>query len=320
WDTISETIDPITIFTNNDLVLTGFWGGIYKSNDHGNNWNLVLELQNTELVSAIIQNETTGELFAGAKNFIGGGGVYRSIDGGDTWEHFGLYDHYVSSLAFNSSGDLFAGTRGHTYLYSGGVFMLPNGQMDWITLNDEELVTSIVINSADEIYIGCSNLDWYIGGVRRSEDNGQTWEDISTGIGDRNIEDLEIGPDGHLYVSGYFTPLFRSVNSTITGIEEQSNQVNIITYNYPNPFADETTIYFSFASDDLVDVQVTIYDSQGKKMKDIFPLKYSGNEQSIKFHSQDLPAGIYYYNLSVGSHQISNKMVLQKFYNSRRSL
>ncbi|MBI9039034.1 MAG: hypothetical protein JEY97_12945 [Bacteroidales bacterium] len=212
-----------SILRNSDnLIFFGKWGGIFKYDSIGSNWVQVLSLGNTEVVNAIIEDTITGSLYAGTTKYTGnGGGIYQSEDGGNIWEHIGLINQNVSSLALNSSGDLFAGTRN----FIGGVFVLPAGSDVWTNLNNIELVTSIVINSENSIYIGCSNLDGYTGGVRQSVNNGQTWEIINTGMGDKDIENLKIGADGHLFAVAYNSPipLFKSVNSTLPITPQPSN-------------------------------------------------------------------------------------------------
>ena len=294
---------------------TGNYVNVIRSVNYGDTWEEVLIFpSNTEYPSDfIIQNNDT--IYIGTINWTGGGGVYRSADGGDNWEHIGLTDHYVSSLAMNSSGDLLAGTRGHYSLYEGGVYILPNGQTEWINLNNQELVTSMVINSDDEIYIGCSTLDFVWGGVRRSIDNGQTWVDISqVTMYNHDIESLILDTEEYLFALEYnsTTPLYKSINSTITTINNKPIGQNVTTYNYPNPFSDETTIYYSCSFDRSVEVQLSIYNPQGYKMKDIIIPKYFGEEQFIKFNSKGLPAGIYFYELSIGCIHTFKKMVLQK--------
>jgi len=195
---------------------TGNYLSVIRSFDYGNTWQEVITFpSNTEFpLDILIQNYDT--IYIGTTNYIGGGGVYRSTDGGGIWEHIGLTDYYVSSLALNSSGDLFAGVRGGNSCPTVGVFKLPHGQSEWINVKDQELVTSMVINSKDEIYIGCSNLDEYEGGVRCSKNNGQTWENISPGIGDLDVIELVIDSEGYLYAGAKNTPtpLFKSNRST----------------------------------------------------------------------------------------------------------
>ncbi len=305
-----------SIFKSSDNnIFLGTWGGIIKSEPINTNWEQVLQLENTEVVRTIIENTYTGVLYAGTTNFIGGGGVYISTDRGDSWEHIGLMDHYVSALALNSNGDLFAGTKGHSYLGTGGVFVLHNGQGEWETLNNDELVTSMVINSEDDIYIGCSSLDYFGGGIRRSIDNGQTWEDISLeSMYDNGIKNLILGPQEHLYAFEHNspTPLYKSVDPTITFLPENEIEKCIKTFNYPNPFSEETTIYFELPLTNPIEVQIAIYNSQGNKIQDIILPKYFGKGQSIKWNSKGLPAGLYYYKLSAGSIRTFKKMVLQK--------
>ncbi len=317
WDTIfiSESFGITCIFKDTDnTLLIGKWGGIYKSDSIFINWSKVLDLKSYEVVFAMTEDISSGALYAGTTNFINGGGVYRSIDGGGNWEHIGLTDHYVSSLAMNSSGDLFAGTRGHNTFGGGGVFVLYQGQNEWEQLLDGELVTSMVINSEDVIFIGCSGLNYYGGGVRRSMDNGTTWEDISLEtMHARDIEQLVLGPDEYLYALEHNspTPLYKSISPTITSTRELKLDETILTYNYPNPFSDETTIYFELPLSDPIEAQITIYNSQGNKIKDIALPKYFGKEQSIKWKPKQLPAGIYYYELTAGNIRTFNKMALQ---------
>ncbi len=294
---------------------TGTYESIIRSVDYGVTWEEVLIFpSNTEYPFDIaIQNQDT--IYIGTINWTGGGGVYRSVDGGDTWANIGLTDNYVSSLALNSSGDLFAGTRGNQTTGIGGVFVLPAGQTEWINLNNEEFVTSLVINSEDTIYIGCSTLDWYWGGVRQSTDNGQTWEDISLETWyNCSIKKLILGPEEHLYAlacnAGH--PLYKSIHSTITSMQDYPVHKGLITYNFPNPFVDETTIYFSFPSNKPVEAKITIYNSIGKKIEEMIIPRHFAKEQSITFHAKGLPAGIYYYELSAGSIHTFKKMVLQK--------
>ncbi len=306
---IKKTSDGSTFF--------GMWGGIFRFDSVGSNWLQVLSLENTEVVNAIIEDIDNETLYSGTTNYIYGGGVYRSIDGGDNWEHIGLTDHYVSSLAMNSSGDLFAGSRGHysLYEYGAGVFKLANGQTEWEHLIDWELVTSMVINSEDDIYIGCSSLDYTWGGVRHSKDNGQNWEDISLeSMHGRDIEGLALGSEEHLYALEYnsSTPLYKSVNSTITSLPDNRIETGILTYNYPNPFSKETTIYFKLPLLNPIEVQISIYNSQGNKIQDIILPTYWENEQSIKWNPKELPAGMYYYKITAGSSHAVKKMVLQK--------
>lgn len=295
---------------------TGSYISLIRSTDYGNIWEEVaIYPSNVEYVKDIeIKNSDT--IYVGTTKFTGeGGGVYRSTDGGDSWQHIGLSDHYVSSLALNTSGDLFAGTQGHAWLGGGGVFVMRKGQEEWVQIYNDDLVTSMVINTEDEIYIGCYFLDGYQGGVRRSADDGQSWEDISNSdMYIYHLDELVLDVWGYLYavVRDSPTPLYRSIEPTTTSVYEQPNSQHITTYNYPNPFSDETTIYLSHPNMVPAEVQVTIFNSYGNIIEKMDLPKCFWKEQSIKWHSKQLPAGVYYYTITADNQYSINKMVLQK--------
>jgi hypothetical protein len=170
----------------------------------------------------------------------------------------------------------------------------------------------MVINSEDEIYIGCSLLDWNYGGVRVSKDNGQTWEDMDTGMGRQDIEKLALGSDEHLYALAVNseTPLFKTVQSTITSQLEVLEDKSALTYNYPNPFTGKTTIQFNLTTKEAVHVEIKIFDRLGKMVKllDVQSAKTGINTVGLDMH--DLPSGMYYYSLFVNDRQTDSKKMV----------
>jgi photosystem II stability/assembly factor-like uncharacterized protein len=255
WDQLNlyylYDVKNITVDTE-DNIFVGFWGGICKSSDNGTNWELVLSLSDCEVVNSIVEN-SEGVLFAGTINFIAeGGGVYLSTDQGDSWEHIGLENEYISSLAINSNDEIFAGSRGNHYEGIGGVFRSSDNGETWTELCDDALVTSIAIDSEDKIFIGCSFL--YYGAVWVSEDNGENWQLIESDLIDiyTSIEFLLISEDNYVYAISYenINHIYRSVQPT-GGIHDYTIQEikNIKLNNYPNPFNPSTTISFQFSND-----------------------------------------------------------------------
>ena len=328
WNELNMTsfCDIVTVFEDSqNNIFAGFWGGIYKSSNYGGDWELVLSVQTMEVVNTIVEN-SEGILFAGSINYIGVGtaGVYRSIDQGDSWEHIGLEYEYISSLAINSNDEIFAGSRGQHYEYDGGVFRSSDNGETWTELCDALLVTSIVIDSDEKIFIGCSDLDGYIGAVHFSDDNGESWQIIESEIMPDNIgiEFVTISEDDYVYAISYepINHIYRSIQPT-TGIDDFSIQkiADFKLSNYPNPFNPVTTISYELPVN-VENPVIEIFNIKGEKVKVFtFPNRGLGtSEYSVVWNGVDksgksVSSGIYFYKLSInGKTEAVKKCLLLK--------
>ncbi len=237
WTPVFSCISNIISFassSNNDI-FAGSGGdyGVLRSTNNGDDWEQLLTLTDTEQTNAILPFGNN-QVFIGTTDFMGGGGVYRSMDNGDTWEHVGLHNEYISSLAINSTGVLFAGSRGHHEYSRGGVFRSVDNGITWEEVAINVLVTSMVIDPNDVLYIGCTLEHGGQGGVFRSLDNGDTWELIVTGMGVYlDVDGLSLSPDGYLYAYSRWTlhrsvePVFEAVYSvSATAIPFEGGEVS----------------------------------------------------------------------------------------------
>ena len=79
-------MQPVSFLNTGTAILAGCFGngtssrGIWKSTDNGTNWSQVLS--NGEYINTIVKLDS-GILLAGTNSI--NGGIYRSLDGGDTW-------------------------------------------------------------------------------------------------------------------------------------------------------------------------------------------------------------------------------------------
>jgi hypothetical protein len=294
WSPIATPSDVNCIFSNSNILLYGFWGGIYKSSNNGRDWTLVLNLVNTQIINSIVEN-TDGVLFAGVTAFFGGGGVYRSFDSGDTWEYCGLTNNYISSMAINSNGVLFAGSDGGEF----GVFRSDNNGDTWVHKNNV-LVTAIAITPDNVVYISG-------GGVSRSFDSGDTWEQINTGLTNYNDDFLVFSPDGYLYLGAryeYGQPLFRSVNPVFTGNTiNYSENLSILVY--PNPFTN--LLYIEIPSNMVFSksVFVKVFDITSRM---VYSQKVS-NQLNATIDLSFLKPGLYYVTIYGNGQQATKPIV-----------
>jgi hypothetical protein len=228
WEPVFSCVPNIISLGKNSegVIFAGSGGeyGLLRSVNTGDDWESVLLLgaQQSNAI-AFIGCDT---VFVGTTGFFGGGGVFRSYNSGDTWERCGLLDNYISSLAINFQGVLFAGSVGEGV----GLFRSYNNGNTWEHKVWDITVDAIAITPNDVIYIGCSN-----GGVSRSFDDGNTWEIINSGMGNYpSVEGFALSPDGYLYAYSRWS-LHRSAEPVFTtGVIVHSETIDIKLF--PNPF------------------------------------------------------------------------------------
>jgi hypothetical protein len=78
--------------------------------------------------------------------------------------------------------------------------------------------------------------------------------------------------------------------------------------NYPNPFNPSTTI--SYALNTAAHISLDVYDITGRHVATLVNGMKSAGSYSVTFDAQDLPSGIYYYQLKAENFSTTRKMVL----------
>ncbi|MEO7545444.1 MAG: hypothetical protein ABIT21_04000 [Terrimesophilobacter sp.] len=192
-----------------------FWmgacsGGVWRTDDAGQHWIPVSDGQlATASIGAIAVSESdsnvvwvgTGESFA-RNNVVPGDGVYRTVDGGRTWNHLGLEatKHIAkvrvsptdSDVAFvAATGDIFGPSAER------GVYRTTNGGRDWelvLHVSDKAGAADLVIDAHNPRILFASIWEavrhpWNIisggedSGLWRSVDSGDSWEKVSANPG-----------------------------------------------------------------------------------------------------------------------------------------
>lgn len=100
-------------------------------------------------------------------------------------------------------------------------------------------------------------------------------------------------------------------------IVEESNSVSSLTTkgNYPNPFSEKTLIEFELSTEG--DVQIVIFDHNGKQIQTINRTNCSAGKNKIEWNCRDkdekpvLP-GVYFYQVRFNKEVQCKKMILVK--------
>ncbi len=190
--------DPDTIYLGCDV------GGFYVSRDSGRSWTTQNQGLNDRFVECIaVQPGASGVLLLGME-----GGVFRSTDGGLTWQWqrdgFPEPQRYsfaapIGALCFDPTrpDTVYAGIgrprwgkdgRGHIYKSTdAGVkwqLVTPDGALD-----PAAVVCDLEVAPDGTYIVAATNK-----GLYRSDDGGLTWEPSNDGLGHTDVRELAIAP------------------------------------------------------------------------------------------------------------------------------
>lgn len=113
-----------------DTFYGGAQGGLFRSTDNGATWLPLGNLGSLGIFSIVVDPVVSGRMFVGTApytdntpQYILGGGIFQSLDGGQTWSPFdhGLENPAVDAiyaLRLDGAGRLLAGTTGGVFVYT----------------------------------------------------------------------------------------------------------------------------------------------------------------------------------------------------------
>lgn len=223
-----------------------------------------------------------------------GGGVYKSENNGDNWEHIGLSDHYVFAVAVDGSDNVYAGTMGQHNTFEVGFYKLDSISGSWIYQKNDVLVSDIVTTTDNDIYIGCIvGEGGYPYGVFRSFDGGETWENANSGLVGGQVPQLAIDQSHFLYaIASSPSTLNRSIEPIVVSIKELKPETPEVQV-YPNPCLEYIYIHLQTVKPDS-QTHVRIFDSSGNLVFNEIFHRIMDNVLVLNLNEIIIPKGIFY--------------------------
>ena len=185
-------------------------GGVWKTTDGGTTWHPVTDGQITSSsIGALAVAETNPDIV-----YIGGGetelrgsitqgdGVYKTVDGGETWRHMGLREtQAISRIRIHPTNPdiVYVAALGHPYGPNAerGVFRSTDGGVNWekiLFVSDSAGAVDLIIDRTNPNVIYASIWQVYrkawkmwgggpYSGLHKSTDGGDTWTELTQNPG-----------------------------------------------------------------------------------------------------------------------------------------
>ncbi len=188
-------------------------GGVWKTENAGTTWTSLFDGQGSYSIGALGLDPSdpsriwvgTGENTGGRHNGFGDG-VYKSSDGGKTWENVGLgASEHISKIIVHpeDSNTVWVASQGPLWSAGGerGVYKTTDGGKTWTNvLSDGPYTgaTDLLIDprDPDRLYAALwqhhRTVAAYVGGgpesgLWKSDDGGETWDELKTGLPTGNM-------------------------------------------------------------------------------------------------------------------------------------
>jgi len=275
------------VFPGTDPIRT-----IHYTSDGGYNWSTQLyQYDSLPLHDVHFVDSNTGCA-------VGEHGViFWTTDGGNNWieQTSGTVRHLWGVYLVDANTGWAVGVRG-TILHT------TDAGNNWIAQ------TADTTYGFGEIYFTDDNNGWIVGSdpdngiVLHTTDGGNTWNSQNTGTTNGLMSIYFTDADTGWAVGNIGTILHTTTGGT--GIIEDNNFTEVpanfnLTQNIPNPFSHTTTIRFSLPRAEYVILKV--YNIIGQEVVTLVDSKLEAGEHKVVFNAQNLPDGVYLYQLNAGN-------------------
>jgi len=206
----SGRVSDIAVNPNNfdEFYIAVASGGVWKTTNHGINFSPIFDNQKSYSIGCVtIDPNNTNIVWVGTgennsqRSVSYGDGVYKSLDGGKTWENVGLENsEHIGKIIINpnNSNEVWVAAQGPLWKEGGdrGLYKTTDGGVTWnktLEISKHTGVSDIVLDQRDNKTLYASVYQrrrhvWTLinGGpesaIYKSVDGGESWKKLSSGL------------------------------------------------------------------------------------------------------------------------------------------
>jgi photosystem II stability/assembly factor-like uncharacterized protein len=193
-------------------------GGVWKTENGGTTWTPVFDEQGSYSIGCITMDpDNPNVVWVGTgennsqRSVSFGDGVYKSMDGGTTWQNMGLKEsEHIGNIVIDprSSNIVYVAAQGPLWRSGGdrGLYMTTDDGATWeriLHISDDTGINEVHMDPRDSNVLYATSYQrrrhvWTLinggpeGGIHKSTDGGATWRKLTEGL----PEDVDIGRIG----------------------------------------------------------------------------------------------------------------------------
>lgn len=310
----------------------GYNGRVYRTTDGGATWNVLGSIGGTLLSISFPPSSTTGYCcgYTGRIYSITSSGVNAMTSGITT---------NLASISFPSSGLGWVCGGSHILNYSGSwsqqdppsesynsIYVINNttgwavgalgvivkttdGGLNWNYQSNPDTSN----RALNDVFFLNANEGWAVGNsgvILHTTNGGSAWSIEGSGLTTNMLRSVQFTSSSNGYILGNNGTLLKY--SQLTGIEnaEEQNRSSELVQNYPNPFNLTTSLEYTLLQPG--NVRLAVYNLQGKMVSLLVNEYQSTGKYAATFDGNNLPSGVYYYQISSTDKFDTGKMMLIK--------
>jgi hypothetical protein len=245
-------------------------GGVYKSTDYGLNWTPIFDEVGVMSIGAVaIDPDDPDLVYVGtgeansASDTYEGTGIYKSTDGGLSWDNIGLpYSYHISRIVVDPlrPETLYVGAMGRHFGATNperGLYRSTDGGATWekkLYLTDSTCCVDVALHPSSGTVFACmwekvryldrADFSGMTSGIYRSTDFGDSWTELTNGLPSPADHIGRIGvsvdPNSQTVYSlysdgdGNFEGAYKSIDLGDTWVRTSDAAMTTDLYGYPD--------------------------------------------------------------------------------------